>query len=42
MKVVSGEFEMNTIREGDIENVEGQREKEEANIMYWELRDGYL
>ena len=42
MKVVSGKIEMNTIREGDIENVEGQRENDEANIMYWELEDGQI
>jgi hypothetical protein len=44
MKVVPGEFEMNTIREGYEEYIEGRREKEEADIMYinWELRNGKI
>jgi hypothetical protein len=44
MKVVSGEFEMNTVREGYEEYIEGRREKEEADIMYinWELRNGKI
>lgn len=39
MKVV---FEMNTVREGYVEYIEGRREKEEADIMYWELRSGKI